>query len=118
MPTYQTIASDKANNDVFLDEFGNLAMRDDAEALANVILNRQQTASGELQYNINGGIPYFSTVFSSPPDLQMFEAFLREDAISVPEVERVTAFSVDVSGGTLTYKMELSTIYGGITVNG
>lgn len=111
-----TISTGK-NNDIYLNGLNNLAMSEDAQGLANVVLNRTQTATGELQYDLSAGIPYFTTVFSDSPDLQMYEAFMRQDALSTPGVERVTAFSIDVSNNILTYKINLSTVFGEVTVN-
>lgn len=111
-----TIATSGLTNDIYLDGMGNIAGKEDAAALANIILNRQQTVTGELQYNITAGMPYFTTVFAQPRDLRIFESFMVADAESVSGVENVTTFSAEVNGDTLSFSMEIATVFGNITV--
>jgi len=118
MARIETIATDPATNDIMLDGVNNIATKQDAAALANIVLNRAQTATGELQYDVNAGIPYFTTVFASPPDVQMFGAFVRADAAAVPGVTAVRAFAMERDRETLVFRMELSTIFGDLVVNG
>ena len=118
MPQLMTIASDPVTNDIMVDGLRNIATKEDAEALANIVLNREQTAMGELQYDVNAGIPYFTTVFASPPDLEMFGSFVKEDAASIPGVERVRAFALERDRETVLFHLELSTIFGDLTING
>lgn len=118
MAQIETIATHSTTNDIMLDGLNNLAFKQDASALANIVLNRAQTSTGELQYDINAGIPYFTTVFSSPPDLQMFAAFVKADAASIPGVESVRAFAMERDRETLVFRLELSTIFGDLTING
>lgn len=118
MVKYRTIATDLSNNDIYLDGVDNLAMSADAEAIANIILNRQRTALGELQYNTDAGIPYFSTVFAAPPDMRMFEAFIIADAETVPGVVGVESFSVEVQHENVRFEMYVNTEFGRVAVNG
>lgn len=103
MAKYQTIATN-ANNDMHVDAMGNLAVFDDREALANIVLNVFRTNYGELQYNTNDGIPYFATIFNDSPNIRLFEAFLRERALAIPGIESVGAFSYEVKESPITYK--------------
>ena len=118
MPRLFTIATAANNNDIYLDGVNNIALKEDAEALANIVLNRAQTATGELQYDLRAGIPYFTTVFASPPDLQMFGEFIKADASSIPEVIRVRGFALERDAETLVFRMELSTTFGELVING
>ena len=116
MPQMQTIGTSGTTNDLYLDGFGNLALRDDADAVANIVKNRQLTITGELQYNITAGMPYFTTVWTQPRDLRIFESFMVADAESVPGVRHVNTFAAEVNGEVLNFNMNISTIFGDITV--
>ena len=131
MPIYQTIATDE-HNDIYLDGANNLALADDREALANIVLNVFRTNYGELQFNTDDGIPYFATIFNNAPNVRMFEAFLRDRALAVPGIESVGAFSYTVSEtpveygesgkkfneSRLNYRLQLNSDIGVITVDG
>lgn len=131
MPSYQTIATDE-HNDIYLDGGGNLAISADREALANIVLNVFRTNYGELQFNIDDGIPYFATIFNNAPNIRMFEAFLRDRALAIPGIESVGAFSYNVTEtpvqfsdngkkfneSHLNYRMQLTSDIGVITVDG
>lgn len=117
MATVWTIATSGGENDIALDGLKNLATRRDADALANIILNRQQTVTGELQYNTEAGMPYFTTVFAnSRRDMRIFEAFMVADAEAVPEVRHVNTFAAETDGENLKFDMNIATTYGDITV--
>ena len=113
-----TFATSGTTNDIYLDGFNSLAAKEDAEALANIVKNRQQTIAGELQYNITAGLPYFTTVFAHPSrDLRIFESFMVSDAESVPGVLYVNTFSAEVNGEVLNFNMDIATVFGNITVS-
>ena len=95
-------------------------------------MNVFRTNYGELQFNTDDGIPYFATIFNNAPNLRMFEAFLRDRALSIPGIESVGAFSYTVaetpveysdSGrafneSRLNYRLQLNSDIGVITVDG
>ena len=129
MAIYQTIATDE-HNDLYLDGAGNLALASDREALANIVLNVFRTNYGELQFNTDDGIPYFATVFNNAPNVRMFEAFLRDRALSISGIESVGTFSYEVAETSvkfgdkerreyhLNYRMIVNSDIGAITING
>ena len=118
MSKYWTIATDAENNDIFLDGLNNIGSAEDAEALASIVMHRQRTVLGELRYNTSAGIPYFTTVFATPPDLRMFEAFIIADTQTIPGVIGVDSFNVSVRDNTVKFDMRINTEFGRIAVNG
>lgn len=52
-----TIATN-SDNDIYMDNFHNIAFSEDKKALSNVVLNAVRTNRGELQYDLSAGIPY------------------------------------------------------------
>ena len=118
MPKYRTITTEAENNDIFLDGLNNIAIAGDAEALANIVMHRQRTVLGELRYNTDAGIPYFTTVFATPPDLRMFEAFVIADTETIPGIVGVDSFNVSVRDNTVRFEMQINTEFGRVAVNG
>lgn len=114
---YWTIATDD-NNDIRLDGLNNIAMSEDAPAVANIVKNRQRTVIGEIQYNIDEGIPYFTTVFCHPTNVPMFEKFINDNALQTPGVTDVLNLTVNVREDTVNFNMNLQTEFGKVSVNG
>ena len=84
-----SIATDE-NNDIYLDEFGNLATVTGIEAVAQVCRNTVLTTYGELTYDVDGGIPYFETVFTDPPNLELFQNAVVSALQNVEEIGRAS----------------------------
>ena len=111
-----TIATDE-NNDIYLDEFGNIATVTGIEAVAQVCRNTILTTLGELIFNVNEGIPYFETVFSDPPNIELFQHAVVEALQTVEGVNSVKSFEYSTNGDVLTYTALIQTIYGDLTLN-
>lgn len=118
MAEYQTFAFTDDTADLFLDKFGNLAIAEDAQALSYIVLNVVRTVRGELVFDGDTGVPYFSTIFASPANLPMWEFYVKEAALSVPGVLAVDSFVYENNSGTVTYEMVVKTTIGEVTVNG
>ena len=52
-------------NDICLDNNNNLCVIGSLDATMNVLKNVVRVNTGELQYNINKGVPYFQTIFNN-----------------------------------------------------
>jgi len=70
-----------------------------------------------MLYAIDRGIPYADTIFLTK-DVLMFEAAMRNEFLSHPEVTGVNSFTVNIDGEVLTYSAEINSIYGKVSVNG
>lgn len=112
-----SIATDE-NNDIYLDEFGNLATVTGIGAVAQVCRNTVLTTYGELIYNLDSGIPYFETIFTDPPNIELFQNAVVEALQNVEGVVQIKSFEYSVNGGTLSYTAEIQTVYGDMTLNG
>jgi hypothetical protein len=118
MAQITTIGIDQ-NNDIYLDGYNNIAMKDDIQALNDIILNKVRTNLGELQFNSNLGIPYFTTIFSSVSDIDLWQKFVVDSALSTPYIEKVSNFEHEISNNNkLSYSMTIITDLGSMTVNG
>ena len=106
------------NNDLLLNELGNLTLKTDIDA---VLLTARQYAStllGEMIHNADQGVPYFGVAFGSSPNIAQFEAALRRRLLQCPGVGRVDALSASLSGDVLSYTATITTEFGQGTVNG
>lgn len=110
--------STNENNDIFLDSSGNIATSTDINALANVSKNKVLTTLGEPEYNQLDGIPYFETIFTDTPKIDLFQAAVIDTLESLDEVQRVTNFDYEQNNGVFSYSLIEKTTYGDIQLNG
>ena len=110
--------STNENNDLYIDSSGNLAVSNDIYALSNVIKNKALTTLGEPQYNIQNGIPYFETIFTDTPSIDLYQAKLIKDIENTENTERVKSFDYTENNGILNYTATIQSTYGDITLNG
>lgn len=115
MAQHLTIAFDR-NSDLFLDGQGNLAMATGRYALSYITLNAIRTVRGELVYNTEAGVPYFTTVFENPPNLRLWEYYVRETALAVDGVISVDSFLCEIKNNAVSYEMVMSTEWGGVPI--
>lgn len=110
--------STNENNDIFLDSSGNIATSTDINALANVSKNKVLTTLGEPEYNQLDGIPYFETIFTDTPKIDLFQAAVIDTLESLNEVQRVTNFDYEQNNGVFSYSLIEKTTYGDIELQG
>lgn len=110
--------STNSDNDLYLDVNGNLAITKDINALSDVIKNKILTALGEAQFDVFAGIPYFETVFTDTPLIDLFQASIIETIEKTDGVNRVSDFEYTQNNGVLSYVATVETIYGDIQING
>lgn len=113
----QTIATNE-NNDIFLDSKGNLALKTEIEAIGNVSVNAVKTLRGEMSLDTTIGVPYFDTIFSTPPEIELFQAYVTDTLNRLDGVNRLTAYTYEQNNGFYSYKAKLDTIYGEVIING
>ena len=110
--------STNENNDIYLDTSGNIALSQDIYALANISKNKGLTTLGEPEYNQLDGIPYFETVFTDTPKIDLFQAAMINAMESLDGVETVSDFEYEQKDGIFSYTLTEQTIYGDIQING
>lgn len=112
-----TIATNE-NNDIYVGNSGNLAMLQDINALANVSKNKVLTTLGEPQFNILDGIPYFETVFTDTPIIDLFQAKQIEALESLEHVNKVSNYNYTQENGIYNYSVNINSDFGDIQLNG
>lgn len=101
----------------FIVTAGRIQTVSDLDAAKTVIDNTVRSQLGEYRYNTTKGIDYEGNVFSSSPNLQLFEAQVRRNVLRLSFVEQITSFEYNVNNGELSYSMTVSTIYGEAELN-
>ena len=110
--------STNSDNDLYIDASGNLAISEDIYALSNVIKNKALTTYGEPQYNQQSGIPYFETIFTDTPSIDLYQAKLIDDIENTEHTQRVRSFDYTESNGVLNYTVTIQSDFGEIILNG
>lgn len=103
-----TLARNSAN-DLFVSA-GGLAIAKDANAQSDIIRSIILTQQGELQFDANGGIDYFGTVFQNARYIDLWAAEVRTKIKKLSWVESITDF-------TYEFNRETSSVIWTMTVN-
>ena len=108
------------NNDIFLDSNGNLALCKDIEAVKTAVSCATKTNYGEIVLNTNLGVPYFTTIFTAHPDIELWKSYMQEAILSIPKVLGIPYFKtyIDYQKSLLKYAVVISTEYGEAEING
>lgn len=113
----KTLGIDK-NNDIYIDNTGNLAVKNDLAAMGDIFVNKSQTNRGELAYNEEKGIDFFNTVFNSPAYLDLFQNQLITELETTEKTQRIQNFNGENKNGAFTYSVDIQTDYGKVSLNG
>lgn len=106
-------------NDFKIDEFGNLMIGENINAVVQLVQNAINTLKGEIQLNTTLGVPYFETVFNkTSPNISVWESYMIEEAEKCEGVVRVNKIQSKVKDNELTYEMEVLTQYGTAIITG
>lgn len=87
-------ALDQDTNDLYLDQYGNLAIVQNAHAVGQHVRQRLLTFSGEWFLDINVGVPWLDQLLGRNYDPALAEAVVKAEILDTDAVVEVTAFSV------------------------
>lgn len=98
---------------------GDFAYVEGKDAYAIFIESAILTRLGELQYDINRGIPYFSTVFASRNNLSLFEAYIRKTILEFSFVTQIKELTLSQPNDihTLNYRAVIETDEGIVSIS-
>jgi hypothetical protein len=96
------------NYDIGLDANGVLAFVSGKEAYANVIADAVRTLIGELQLNIEGGIPWMDSVFNEIGDTSLWQHRVREVIEGFDFVDSIDSFVAEYNFATKTLKYQIT----------
>lgn len=109
----QTFAVD-SNNDLFLNNSGNIAIATGVQAVKQNCDHAMQTILNECVFDLPRGIPDFETVWNGRPNLAQYNLAAVLALQAVEGVTQVPEFSSDKTGDVLRYSAKIQTIYGDV----
>jgi len=101
-----------ADNDIYLDKSGNLAIAFDLQAVLQDCSQVAKAQLGEMVLNTDQGIPYFTTVFIGVPNLEQTQAAFRAAWLAVAGVIEVISLVLTQQSNTLLYTAIIRTTEG------
>lgn len=107
------------NYDIGLDANGVIAFVSGKEAYTNAIANAVRTLTGELQLNVEAGIPWMDSVFNEIGDTSLWEYRVREVIEEFDFVDSIESFisEYNFATKTLKYQITISTTEGIVEVS-
>ena len=93
-----------------------LSFNNGKQAFADIIGDAIRTVSGELQLDVNRGVPYFETVFKSVNGIDIWKNDVRKRVLEFQFVKSIDSFDVSYANRRLEYTMRLTTDAGDVTV--
>jgi hypothetical protein len=106
------------NNDLFLDDTGNIAIFSALSAAVQNCSTATKAQLGEMIFANDSGMPNFQVVWVGQPNIPQFEAALRSTLSAVPDVTAVLDINTTRTDDILNYTATISTIYGNGVING
>ena len=79
---------DQTTWDLVIDANRNWALASSPYSTAQDVACAARTFSGELIFDQDRGIPYFEEIFGKTPPLQLVQARITEESLTVPEVAK------------------------------
>jgi hypothetical protein len=118
-----TFSQNKQTNDietvVGANGKGHISFVTDKESFANIISDALRTLQGELQLDVEAGIPYLETIFESNNNIELWKHRVREVVDGFDFVESIDSFTTewDVSKNLLKYNLRITTTKGEVEVS-
>ena len=106
------------SNDIFIDKEGKLALCKDIEAVTTSVNCAMRTNYGEIVLDTTFGVPYFETIFTAHPDIDLWTSFVKKCIMQVPKVLDIPIFKTYIEKKLLKYTIVINTEYGQEAING
>lgn len=109
-----TSLAQNSNHDIYT-VGGLIAVASGKDAQAHIIADAIRTLEGELQLDVEAGIPYQRTIWVSRSNVELWQHFVRERVLAFPLVQDIVSFTVDLGTEhqlhyTLTVRTDNDTI--------
>ena len=114
----KTFAQD-SHNDIRIGSDGQFVTVDGLDAYSTVIADVVRTVRGELQLDMERGVPYFETVFKSVNGIDIWKSDVRKRVLALSFVSSIDSFSAycKPENHVLSYSMTVSTDNGTVTIS-
>lgn len=115
----KTVLLDTAAWDLVLDVAGNIAVASEPYSLAQDAASAIRLFRGELWYNTEAGVPYWSSVLGkSPPPLSLMKELFVAAAMTVPGVVSARCFIASVSSRGVSGQVQVTDAAGRVAIAG
>lgn len=114
MQTLQT----NSVNDLFINTSNSLTMLTGAAAVAAACKSACLGQLGEMVLETGKGLPNFQTIWIGTPDYAIWQSYLENTIMNVPDVTSVKSIKITAGNNKLNFVAEINTVYGPSIVNG
>jgi len=104
----KTLLLDVDTWDLVLDQAGNLALASDPYSQAQDAASAIRLFRGELQYDVNQGIPYWQEILGHLPPLALMKAKFEQAALTVPGVISALCVIDSVANREVTGQVQIT----------
>lgn len=98
--------------DIVLNAAGNLAIATEPYQYAQDVASAIKLFLGELWYDINKGVPYFTDILGHTPPITYFQALMESAALTVPGVIKATCNIFELENRTISGEVRFTTVTG------
>ena len=111
--------SQDSHNDIRIGSDCQFDTVDGLDAYSTVIADVVRTVRGELQLDMERGVPYFETVFKSINGIDIWKSEVRKTVLALSFVRSIDSFSASwkTENHILSYSMTVSTDNGTVTIS-
>ena len=106
------ILEENDNRDLFMGSNNQLTLLTGLSATLQACASAIEAQRGEMQYDVNRGVPTHDTLWTGVPNQQRFQFYCREALLAVSGVTAVKRFDTDIFDNTLEYEAEIVTEFG------
>jgi hypothetical protein len=104
----QTLLLDTVAWDLTVDTANNIAVASDPYSMAQDAASAIRTFAGEVYYNTQLGVPYFSQILGYAPPIGLMKANFNEAALTVPGVVTSKCFITSWDNRVVTGQVQIT----------
>jgi hypothetical protein len=108
----KTLLLDNTYWDLLTDAAGNIAVASEPYAVAQDVASALKLFLGELWYNVDTGIPYFTEILGHTPPISYFQELMVAAARTVPTVTKAQCIIEAFENRTVTGQVIFETTNG------
>lgn len=101
----KTLAQNDNTHDIYIDSNGLLATAVDKVACSHIIADAIRTLEGELQLDLDAGIPYERTVWQSVGGIPLWKHYVTTRVKAFPFVDEIISLETNLVGREMSYTL-------------
>ncbi len=106
------------NNDLTLDNLGNIKMESGIETYRQHIVNELRLQQYEYAYDPNKGINYLGYVLGQTGNLVAWESQVLDTVNAMPFIKKIVEWKTNIVNNTLLFQLVVDTDLGRIEIKG